>query len=627
MSSLPPVPPPGKPRPPQRRAPVQPQRPTTNYVVRQSGSGFWKGLVVYTFVFALAGVGVFIYIQRQRMQPPVQVVVQKPKEEPQAPVILDDIVAEPEKDGDRPPPIEYVEETEPETDIRDKKPEKPFVTKLRPVNRVHKNENPSELDKRVWAIAPTQNKPLKVTLGNSRLRKEIKKILDEYEAIPFDKVVANPLADDFPGIVPDEAVRVHKVVNLPENIQGWHSTGVYAAPGEIITVRISGNDKKIGLGVIIGCHRDNILNSKREAWHRFPIVTRETKLSESSTEIANPFGGPIYITMPGGDKRFKSSRKIRVEVVGGIEAPYYKLGETTVETWKYLRKAPAPWAELVSKNIVLSVPSKYVRELEDPKKLMETWDKIIEIQDWLAAWPKGRRRGPERLVPDAEISAGWMHSGYPVMCYLSCAQGMVDLEYLTTEGDWGFYHEYGHNHQSGAWTFEGYGEVTNNLFSLLCMEKISGKGLGQGHSDLDKCLARKLVDPASNDAFENLSIYVPVIRAFGWETLRNTFAEYTKKRAYNLSTDDKKKETFVRLWSKHCKVNLGPYFEKVGYPYPAPMKHSLGQYKSWMPPLPSLEMAKEAPGTLFGSKNEGAAKRDGADSGGDNDIGEETSEE
>ncbi|MDR2982457.1 MAG: M60 family metallopeptidase, partial [Puniceicoccales bacterium] len=121
----------------------------------------------------------------------------------------------------------------------------------------------------------------------------------------------------------------------------------------------------------------------------------------------------------------------------------------------------------------------------------------------------------------------------------------------------------------------------------------------------------------ANGAFENLSIYVPVIREFGWESLRNTFAEYRKKRKYRLDTDDHKKETFVRLWSKHCKANLGPYFEKVGYPYTPSMKASLNQYKAWMPKLPTLEAGSSAPSSLFGSKNESAAARDGADKGND----------
>ena len=53
--------------------------------------------------------------------------------------------------------------------------------------------------------------------------------------------------------------------------------------------------------------------------------------------------------------------------------------------------------------------------------------------DWLAAW--GTRRSAERVVSDAEISIGWMHSGYPIKCYLDSAKDSVNVRKLRTEGN------------------------------------------------------------------------------------------------------------------------------------------------------------------------------------------------
>ncbi len=51
------------------------------------------------------------------------------------------------------------------------------------------------------------------------------------------------------------------------------------------------------------------------------------------------------------------------------------------------------------------------------------------------------------------------------MTHLDAAPRMVDLATLLSKGEWGLFHELGHNHQSAAWTFDGTGEVTVNLFS------------------------------------------------------------------------------------------------------------------------------------------------------------------
>ena len=39
-----------------------------------------------------------------------------------------------------------------------------------------------------------------------------------------------------------------------------------------------------------------------------------------------------------------------------------------------------------------------------------------------------------------------MHSGYPFMAHLASAADWVDTTYLLSEGDWGTFHELGHNH-------------------------------------------------------------------------------------------------------------------------------------------------------------------------------------
>ena len=52
------------------------------------------------------------------------------------------------------------------------------------------------------------------------------------------------------------------------------------------------------------------------------------------------------------------------------------------------------------------------------------------------------------------IVAGYMHAGNPVMTYDDVTSKMIGLGEVSMfeKGDWGFYHEFGHNHQDGKWT-------------------------------------------------------------------------------------------------------------------------------------------------------------------------------
>jgi hypothetical protein len=529
--------------------------------------------------------------------------------------VLPDIIENPEKSGTRPAVPLTQEELDassaPKPAPTEKAPVIPaYSTKLRPAPSIRRRtaENASALDREVWAkLNATPQHPVAVPAE----RNEISRLVERYLATPFDKVVPNPLADTFPGPVPATAPRVVKPVNLPANISGWQSTGVYAPPGEIIRVRVSSRDIRRGLRIQIGCHSDNLLGAEEaENWKRFPVLTTSVSVTRNETQIASPFGGLVYVCTPGGPATDKD--RIHVEVSGAVEAPFYRLGETTKAEWERIRQAPAPWGELACRTVTLSVPAEHLRNLDDPEKLMQIWEKIIDDQDWLASLPK-RTTNPERLVPDVQLSLGYMHSGYPVMCHANpSAKDMVDINHLTTNGDWGFFHEYGHNHQRGEWTFSGFGETTCNLFALYNMETIAGKERGEGNPDLKRLLAEKLADPhGARGSDHYLAIYLPVIREFGWESLRKTFAEYNKpdtqaekrmKRriaashskarqksqsaleAEEAKSDERNKEIFVRHWSKQTKRNLGPYFEKVGFPYTSAMKTSLSLYKPWMPP-------------------------------------------
>lgn len=78
---------------------------------------------------------------------------------------------------------------------------------------------------------------------------------------------------------------------------------------------------------------------------------------------------------------------------------------TTASDWSQLRKAQSPWAELEFDNIILTVPSNVVRDLEQIDELAKIWNNTMKSVAELAAIPLKFPR-KERIVTDVQISHG-----------------------------------------------------------------------------------------------------------------------------------------------------------------------------------------------------------------------------
>ncbi len=180
-------------------------------------------------------------------------------------------------------------------------------------------------------------------------------------------VTAFPGADAFPGAVPTDAPRVTRTVHLDPELAGWQSTGLYLAPGETLTVRPAAKPAvharaPIGWRLRIGCHTDKLWQKDR--WERWPEIAHTVRMHTGDTTAVTPWGGPVYF------EALDRARPISLNVTGAVAAPHFVLGDAESEAaWKVSRFAPAPWAEIEGRNMVLSVPSAIVRELGDVKRV------------------------------------------------------------------------------------------------------------------------------------------------------------------------------------------------------------------------------------------------------------------
>ncbi|MGA2202627.1 MAG: M60 family metallopeptidase [Terriglobales bacterium] len=405
-----------------------------------------------------------------------------------------------------------------------------------------------------------------------------------------EKMRPYPSAAEFPGAVPSTAKAVTKNIVVDTSHPRWHSTGLYAAPGQIILVDVPASAVNHGLKVRIGAHTDTLWHLDR--WERFPDISLVFPIRGEHVRAANPFGGLVYLEVP--EKTAVSS--FTATVSGAVESARFVLGETTPEQWAQARRdSLAPWGEVESGSLILTAPLADLKKLDNPDELLGFWDKIMMAQADLAGWSPVPA-SPERIVFDQQISAGYLHSGYPVMGPLSLASPSLSTAYMQRSEDfeggrWGYYHELGHNHQSDDWTFRGTVEVTVNLFSLYSFEAVNGVPVAKnprGSAEFRKKemahLDWKNPDFSKLDPFQALVMYEQLQQAFGWDTFKTLFRKYRALLdAERPKTDLEKRDRWMVEFSHQVGKNLGPFFQAWGVETTPEARASIRNLPCWAP--------------------------------------------
>ncbi|MBV8253698.1 MAG: hypothetical protein JO154_13905 [Chitinophaga sp.] len=447
----------------------------------------------------------------------------------------------------------------------------------------------------------------------------------------YQHVKAHPSAAWFPGAVKPGAEHITRTLHIDHkqvNKSDWavirklesgapseatlYTTGLYAAPGEVVEFTIPANMTNGMVTVQIGAHSDDLgyWVAGGEDWRRMPEVVKIITLKETTTRIASPFGGLIYIsTLP-----VVNDWSADVTIKGAITAPQFVLGKTTKEEWlQQLKNNKAPWGEMGTDRIILTLPDSVMQQVTDPEKVMKIWDRIIGGIMELAQYPQPVYR-PQRMVIDEHMGGGYMHSGYPIMVHHSPSTGMLSANIIVnpekllvpSEGgaNWGFFHEIGHNMQSSDWSFEGTGEVGCNFFALYCFDRLTG-GRNGAHEEVSNKRTMEMMqqyfakgadfEKWKQDPFLALILFRQLQEGFGWEAFKTffrncqTLAKQDPTGSY-AKTEEQKRDLWAREFSKIAGRNLAPFFEYWGVPISSSVKEELKSLPGWMPynvpPLP-----------------------------------------
>ncbi|MBP46542.1 MAG: hypothetical protein CMH53_01235 [Myxococcales bacterium] len=432
----------------------------------------------------------------------------------------------------------------------------------------------------IGPVVPTKAKPV---VAKQTPLKIIVLRYDErrHMSLPAAELSAHEAAADFPGMPALDAPTVTQTVSVSGKHIGLHKnfafggpkagarrpTGLYAPAGKELTITLSQDLTNKGLRLLIGAHSDKLWN--KDKIERHPNITRSWPLTQTQSTVSSIYGGPIYIQVPVGS----NLATVSVTIDGAVQAPLFILGKTTPSQWLQSRDAPAPWAELVGEHVAFTLPSSHVRKLEDPSAVMGFWDQVLEVSAELAVIPKTRPRR-ERICADRQISAGYMHSGYPIMTHLDAPAAQLDLATLKEKGNWGLFHEIGHNHQWRPTVLDKTTEVTVNLWSVHSCEKLTAKKSGC-HPNTVAAKAKTIIETFVNGGakyadwtpWNALQMYLQLKDAFGWNLFQKVWPIYYK---FSANAEPKNNQTRVDTWceqtSKAAGKDLGRFFQVWAVP-------------------------------------------------------------
>ena len=347
----------------------------------------------------------------------------------------------------------------------------------------------------------------------------------------------------------------------------WLGTGLYMTPGGKITVTSSDDTK--GWSVRVGAHTDDI--SCRDEWLRWPRVSSVMPFSKK-VSISSSFGGNVYLM-----RCSKAAMHLKATFSGNlVQQPTISL-EKGVDA--DVLKSPGGWVDCEGRNVILTLPLHSVRKAIEAQAdilgALKFYDKLWACYHELSPHTDPR---PQRIVPDIQISVGFMHSGYPIMTHfegvLDTSEAhpiprILDAARLKKEGSWGLFHELGHNMQRESWTFRGTVEVTVNLFTLWGTEQLCD-AMEKPHPNYSVEMPKDFVAAGSprsqwdSDPFLALRTYSQVISTFGWKALQATFKSYAEEGQVARDYASQVK-SFVRLWSLQLGRDIRPHWRHWGF--------------------------------------------------------------
>ncbi len=446
-------------------------------------------------------------------------------------------------------------------------------------------------------------------------------------------------ADVFPGIVSTDAPRIVKSIefdgdyvtdpgstfNGQETV--FRPTGLYVAPGEMVTLDFEASAINQGLIARIGIHRFDLEAGNYTYFSRFPRISNTFAIDQQQIKIANPFGGGLYFEVPDGS----SLGKVKVTVAGAVKMPMYSTldleghSSDLAEFTSDLSLHQVPWFEITSEKFTTTQRINVRNEAANPQGLVDVFGEMFDSISTMTGRPLKRIRS-EWLATDAQITVSGtaMAASYPIFGdvwsndspeitattdyswfspwqYLNKdffeANANVDRERQLNSA-FILWHEWGHLHNQPTLSCQE-AESNVHMLAAVAYNKVLGADLdtalkysGFQQYTLDDSALDTMLSPNWQkgrrlclDEWDNEVRYqtrswarlVDLAKMFGWDNVGSIHKAFYDQgvlegKAVNYGLED---DYFVITASNALSLNLIPVFEFWGIPVTAETKQVL----------------------------------------------------
>ncbi|MBK6936860.1 MAG: hypothetical protein IPH18_08170 [Chitinophagaceae bacterium] len=345
----------------------------------------------------------------------------------------------------------------------------------------------------------------------------------------------------------------------------FYTTGFYLPASTIMTVEVTSVNGSRLPTLLVGTY-----SRYQASWN----PTSHT-LTSGVNSIADATGGIIYFRFHNDNP----TDKVRIKFISGMKpVPYYQLGRTTQADWVKMvdNLTTVPDVQLVGNKTIItfSRTNALAYKNENQETLIKKADRVIAIEDSISGLfgsdPVDKPNVHKYLMTESDHPGYFMAATFYRTWYGSTTGGVpaiLKAENLT----WGPWHELGHMHQQGSWTWSELGEVTVNIYSIA-VEKAFGitptRLTSQGEwNNTATYLARPEAERSFNGS--NASVWVRLCMfqqlklAFGENFYHELHRQARRETARPTTTDTRMRWFMLKACSISGK-NLTSFFQKWG---------------------------------------------------------------
>jgi autotransporter-associated beta strand protein len=370
-------------------------------------------------------------------------------------------------------------------------------------------------------------------------------------------------------------------------------TGTYLAPGTIASVTVPAALVNAGYKIRVGAHAWDL--SGRRPVNRLERATRLYAINSTTTKVASPYGGGIYIEVPIG----ANAGVVSVSVTGSVRSPYFSaksFHQTTATEWTTERTHPAPWADFQSEKFMCQVPRKWIYNMTGAQatQLMVDWDMAMDAINDLMGFPRDRGKETMYCQTDVILRSSVHAPGYPAVNVTSNVNSEVSPagyagNYLVRGPNVSLtaanieFHEQGHAY--GFPKFGGETESNVNLLQPAMLNRKFGRTFDQAQNGsfgggntfitMDTtAIAWMCVFSFSPNEIPMQQLekqyqhkghakWMDIARLFGWEKLDAYWRSFMLDDAANISYGTGTDDLLLRL-SRSCGADIRPLFHFWG---------------------------------------------------------------